>query len=109
MSDSITSVGNLNVKNCDCIARYEFLKDEFNLTAVNVKGNLVLKIENLKDEITSIRKDIELTFDKILMELINQREEETENLNDRRRLFETDNKILKDDIATKQKLIYSLL
>ena len=43
------------------------------------------------------------------MELINQREEETEKLNDRRRLFETDSKILKDDIATKQKLIYSLL
>ena len=41
------------------------LEDEFNLKAINIKRNLVLKFENLKDEITIIRKDIEVTFDKI--------------------------------------------
>ena len=71
LSDSITSVENLNVKRCDYITRLEFLKDEFKLKAVNIKRNLVLKIENLKDEITSIRKDIEPTFDKNLIETIN--------------------------------------
>ena len=45
-------------KSCDCITRLESLKDEFNLKAINIKINLVLKIENLKDEITNIRKDI---------------------------------------------------
>ena len=47
LSDSITSVENLNVKSCDCITRLESLKDEFNLKAINIKRNLVLKIENL--------------------------------------------------------------
>ena len=49
LSESITSVENLNVKTCDCITRLESLKDEFNLKVVNIKKNLVLKIENLKE------------------------------------------------------------
>ena len=85
------------------------LKDEFNLKATNIKRNLVLKIENLKDEITSIRKDIEPTFDKNLIETINKHEGENEKLKDKRKLLEAENKILKDDIGTKQKLIDSLL
>ena len=109
MSDDITSVENLNVKSCDCITRLESLKDKFNLKAVNIKRNLVLKIENLKDEITSIRKGIEPSFDKNLVETINQHEGENEKLNDRIKLLETENKIVKYDIATKQKLIDSLL
>ena len=44
LSDSITSFENLNVKSCDCITRLESLKDEFNIKAVNIKRNLVLKI-----------------------------------------------------------------
>ena len=72
LSDSITSVENLNVKNCDCIMRLESLKDEFILKAINIKRNLVLKIENLKDEMGNIRKDIETTFDKNLIGSINQ-------------------------------------
>ena len=43
------------------------------------------------------------------MKTINQYKEENEKLNDKRRLLETENKILKDDIAIKQKLIYYLL
>ena len=109
LSDSITSAENLNDKSCDCIARLESLKDEFNLKAINIKRNLVLKIENLKDEITSIRKDIEPTFDKNLIETINQHEGENEKLKDKIKLLEAENKILKDDIGTKQKLIDSLL
>ena len=109
LSDSISSVENLNVKSCDCITRLESLKDEFNLKAINIKRNLVLKIENLKDEITTIRKNIESTFVKNLIETINQHEGENEKLNDKIKLLETENKILKDDIATKQKLIDSLL
>ena len=54
LSDSITSVEYLNVKSCDCITSLESLKYEFNLKAINIKRNFVLKIENLKDEITSI-------------------------------------------------------
>ena len=109
LSDSITSAENLNNKSCDCIARLEALKDEFNLKATNIKRNLVLKIENLKDEITSIRKDIEPTFDKNLIETINKHEGENEKLKDKIKLLEAENKILKDDIGTKQKLIDSLL
>ena len=71
LSDSITSVENLKVKRCDCITKLKSLKDEFNLKAINTKINLGLKIANLKDEITSIRKDIELTIDKNLIEIIN--------------------------------------
>ena len=71
LSDSITSVENLKVKRCDCITKLKSLKDEFNLKAINIKINLGLKIANLKDEITSIRKDIELTIDKNLTEIIN--------------------------------------
>ena len=108
-SDSITSVENLNVKSCDCITRLESLKDEFNLKAINIKRNLVLKIENLKDEITSIRNDIEPTFDKNLIEIINQHEGGNEELNNKIKLLETGNKILKGDLATKQKLIDFLL
>ena len=70
---------------------------------------MVLKIENLKDEITSIRKDIEPTFDKNLIETINQHEGENEKLKDKIKLLEIESKILKDDISTKQKLINSLL
>ena len=109
MSNSITSVESLNVKSCDCIARLKSLKGEFNLKAINRKRNLVLKIENLEDEITSIRKDIEPAFDKNLIETINQHEGENKKLNDKTKLLETENKILKDDIATKRKLIDSLL
>ena len=68
-----------------------------------------MKIENLKDKITSIRKDIEPIFDKNLIETINQHEGENEKLKDKIKLLETENKILKDDIGTKQKLIDSLL
>ena len=60
----ITSIENLNVKSCHCITRLESLKDEFDLKATNIKRNLVLKIEKLKDEITSYPKDIESIFDK---------------------------------------------
>ena len=109
LSDSITSAENLNDKSCDCIARLQSLKDEINLKATNIKRNLVLKIENLKDEITSIRKDIEPTFDKNLIETINKHEGENEKLKDKIKLLEAENKILKDDIGTKQKLIDSLL
>ena len=70
---------------------------------------MILKIENLKYEITSIRKDIEPTFGKNLTETINQHEGENEKLNDKIKLFETENKILKEDITTKQKPIDSLL
>ena len=76
---------------------------------LNIKRNLVLKIENLKDEITSIRKDIEPTFDKNLIETSNQHGGENQKLNDKIKLLETDKKILKDGITTKQKLINSLL
>ena len=100
---------NLNFKRYDCITRLESLKGEFNLNAINIKRNLVLKIENLMDEITSIRKDIETTLDKNLIQSINQHEGEDEKLNDKIKLLEIVNKILKDDIATKQKLIDSLM
>ena len=68
-----------------------------------------MKIENLKDEIASIRKAIEPTFDKNLIEAINQHEGENEKLKDKIKLLETESNILKDDIGTKQKLIDSLL
>ena len=90
LSDSITSVENLNVKRCDCITRLESLKEEFNLKAINIKKNLVLKIENLKDEITRIRKDIEPTLDQNLKETINQHEAENEKLKDKVKLHETE-------------------
>ena len=109
LSDSIPSVENLNFKRYDCITRLESLKGKFHLNAINIKRNLVLKIENLMDEITSIRKDIETTLDKNLLESINQHEGENEKLNDKIKLLEIINKILKDDITTKQKLIDSLL
>ena len=70
---------------------------------------MVLKIKNLKDEITRIGKDIEPTFDKNLIETINQHDEENEKLNDKIKLLETENKMRKDDIANKQKLIDFLL
>ena len=44
-----------------------------------------------------------------MIETINQHEGENEKLNDKIKLLETENKILEDDIATKQKLIDSLL
>ena len=72
-----------------------------NLKVINIKRNLVLKIENLKDEITSIQKDIEPKFDKHFIETINQREGENKKLNDKIKLLETENKILKHDIVTK--------
>ena len=68
-----------------------------------------MKIENLKDETTSIRKDTEPTFDKNLIETINQHQGENEKLKDKIKLLQTENKILKDDIGTKQRLIDSLL
>ena len=51
-----------------------------------------MKIENLKDEITSIRKDIEPTFDKNLIETINQHEGENEIQKDKTKFLETENK-----------------
>ena len=68
-----------------------------------------MKIENLKDETTSIRKDTEPTFDKNLIETINHHEGENEKVKDKIKLLQTENKILKDDIGTKQRLIDSLL
>ena len=68
-----------------------------------------MKIEKLKDEITSMRKDIEPTFDKNLIEIINQHEGKNEKLNDKMKFLEIENKLLKDDITTKQKLIDSLM
>ena len=68
-----------------------------------------MKIENLKDEIKSIRENVEPIFDQNLIEIINQHEGENEKLNNKIKLYEIKNKILKDDIATKQKLIDSLL
>ena len=59
---------------------------------MNIKRNLVLKIENLKDGITSIRKDIKPKFDKNLIETINQHERENEKVKDKIRLLETENK-----------------
>ena len=89
MSDSITSVENPNVKRCGGITRLESSKDEFNIKANNIKRNLILKIENLKDEITRIRKDIEPTLDQTLVETLNQHEGENEMLNDTIKLLET--------------------
>ena len=109
LSESITSVKNLNFNRYDCITRLESLKDEFNPKAINIKRNLVLKIKNLKDEIASIGKDIEPAFDKKLIETINQHDGKNEKLNDKIRLLETENKMLKDDITNKQKLIDFLL
>ena len=49
------------------------LKDEFNLKAIDKKGNLVLKFENLNDEITTIQENIESSrFDQNFVETINQ-------------------------------------
>ena len=61
----------MNVKSCDCKTKLESLQYEFNLKAINIKRNLALKIENLRDEIASIRKDIEPTFDKNLIDTKN--------------------------------------
>ena len=83
--------------------RLESLKDEFNLKATNIKRNLVVKIENVKDDIASIQKDIEPTFDKNLIETINQHEWDNEKINDKIKPLERENKILKDDIATQNK------
>ena len=66
-----------------------------------------MKIENLKDKIKSIRENVEPIFDQNLIEIINQHEGENEKLNNKIKLCEIKNKILKDDIATKQKLIDS--
>ena len=44
-----------------------------------------------------------------MIETINRHEGENEKLNDKIKLLETENKILKDHIAYKQKLIDSLL
>ena len=68
-----------------------------------------MEIEYLKDEITSIRNDIEPAFDKNLIETINQHDGEDEKLKDKIKLLETEKNILKDDIVTKRNLIYSLL
>ena len=51
-----------------------------------------MKIENLTDEITSIRKDVEPTFDKNLIEAINQHEGENEKLNDKIKVLDTEKK-----------------
>ena len=62
-------------------------------------------MENLKDKIISIQKDIEPTFNENLIKTINQHEGENEKLNNKIKLLETENKILK----MKQRLIDSLL
>ena len=51
-----------------------------------------MKIENLTDKITSIRKDVEPTFDKNLIEAINQHEGENEKLNDKIKVLDTEKK-----------------
>ena len=51
----------------------ESVKDEFNTKVTDIKRNLLVKIKCLRDEITSVRKDIdEATFDQNLIEIINQ-------------------------------------
>ena len=62
-------------------------------------------MENLKDKVISIQKDIEPTFNENLIKTINQHEGENEKLNNKIKLLETENKILK----MKQRLIDSLL
>ena len=52
-------------------------------------------MENLKDKIMSIQKDIEPTFNENVIKTINQHEEENEKLNNKIKLLETENKILK--------------
>ena len=78
MSDRITSFGNLNVKSWNCITTLESLKDEFNLKAFDIKRNLILRIETVKDQATSIWKNMEPTFDQNLIETVNQHDEENE-------------------------------
>ena len=56
---------------------------------------MVSKMENLKDKIISIQKDIEPTFNENVIKTINQHEEENEKLNNKIKLLETENKILK--------------
>ena len=50
---------------------------------------MILKIENLQDEIIRIRKDMEPTLDQTLVETLNQHEGENEKLNDTIKLLET--------------------
>ena len=83
LSDSMTSLENLNDKSRDCKTKLDSWKGELNLKSIDIKRNMVLKIENLKDEITGIRNDIEPTLDKNLIEAINQQEGENEKLNDK--------------------------
>ena len=110
LPESITSVENLNVKRCDCITRLESLKHEFNLKEININKKLGFEHwKLLEDKTTCIRKDIEPKFDKNLIETISQHEGENEKLKDKTKLLETESKILKDDIGTKQKVIDSLL
>ena len=52
-------------------------------------------MENLKDKIISIQKDIEPTFNENVIKTINQHEEENGKLNNKIKLLETENKILK--------------
>ena len=66
LSDSITFFENLNVKSCDGITRLESLKDEFSLKAtINMKRNLVLKIENLRMKSQAFAKIFNLHLIKI--------------------------------------------
>ena len=85
MSDSIVYVKNQNVKSCNCIIRLESLKNKFTLKALN------------------------LDIDKNLIETMNQQKVENEKLNDKIKLLETKNKIVRDHITNKHKLIDSLL
>ena len=105
LSDSITSVGNLDVKSCSSITRLESFKNEFNLKAMNSKRNLVLKIENLKDEITSIQKGVEPTFDQNLVETINQYEDGNGKLNDKIKLLDTTTKQKLTDFLLQQNIV----
>ena len=56
---------------------------------------MVSKMENLKDKIISIQKDTEPTFNENLIETVNQHEGENEKPNNKIKLLETENKILK--------------
>ena len=60
LSDSVTSVENLNVKTCDCITRLESLKDEFNLKAVNIKKTWFWKLKTYRMKSRAFEKILNL-------------------------------------------------
>ena len=72
---------------------------------MNSKRNLVLKIENLKDGITSIQKGVEPTFDQNLVETINQHEDGNGKLNDKIKLLDTTTKQKLTDFLLQQNIV----